>query len=207
MQIREIRKEYLTAQALSYVAAGLFLISYTNAVQQREFILTVGIGLCAISFIDVLVVTFFPKFIRSVEKLDSYSKILILPVTFLAMFLSIPNTIEMGLVELRITIFLSWSMLMVLSMGISGFKIMSKHIKGITDERGFFYKLSVYLGFLSLAMGWFLMLYEFYDPKSTELMMSFNRRLYDPIVWFAVAILCVFPILILTPNDANNKSE
>lgn len=208
MRIREIRKEYLTSQALSYIVAGLFLISYTNVVQAREFIFAVGITLCVISFIDVLVITFLTKFIRTIERIDSYAKILILPITFLAMFLSIPNTRDMGFVELRLVIFVSWSLLIVLSMGVSGFKVMSKYIKGITDTKGFLYKLFVYLGGLSLAMGWFLMLYGFFDPKSTELMISFNKLLYDPMLWFAIATLCVFPILILTPNDdEDNESE
>ncbi len=204
MRIRELRKEYLTAQALSYVTAGLFLISYTNAVQAREFILGVGITLCAISFIDMFVVTFFHKCIRIIERIDSHAKILILPITFVAIFISIPNTREMGFVELRLVIFVFWSILAVVSMGVSGFEVMNKYIKGNTDTRGFFYKLFIYLAVLSLAMGWFLMVYQIVEP---EIMIGSNKWLNNPMVWFAVSLVCVFPILILTPNGSNDKSD
>ena len=209
MRIREIRKEYLTAQALSYITSGLFLISYVNTVSAKELILAVGITLCAFSFLDVVIVTLFPKCIRTMELIDSYAKVFLLPTTMVAIFINITVTKEMGFFELRFFIFFFWSLVAMLSMSVSGFKVASIYIQRVTSVRGFWYKLFFYLAFISFSMGWLLIINGIYDPESAELLTSFNKWLYDPMVWGAIALLCVFPILILTPNDDDeeNKSE
>lgn len=207
MRLQELRKEYLSAQALSYVSAGLFLISYANAVQLKWFIFGVGMTLSCISLLDIIILTFLPKCVHTAEGIDSYVNILILPITFMAIFLSIPNTRDMGFVELRLLIFIPWSILSVFSMGVRGFKIVSKYIKGNTDTKGYFYKLFVYLSGLTLAMGWFLMLYGFYEPGSIETLINFNRWLYNPMVWFGFTLLQIFPILMLAPKDDNEDES
>jgi hypothetical protein len=207
MRFREFRKQYLIGQALSYVAAGLFLIRYASAVQAREFIFAVGMTLCAISVIDLFVVIFLSKYIRIIERIDSYAKIPIVPITFVSILLSILNTRDMESLEISLLIFILLSLLLVLWIGVSGFRVMSKYIRGSTDTRGSFYKLFVYLSGLSLATGLFLMVYGAYDPESTRLMISFNKWLYDPMVWFAVPVVCVFPILALTPNSGDEDDE
>ena len=205
MRLRELRKEYLTGQALSYITTGLFLISYTNTVQLRTFIFAVGIGLCIISFIDLVIMTFLPNHIRVIEIIDSQAKIIVFPITFLAIFFSIASTNDMGFVDLRLIIFLLWSLLALLSMGVGSFKTLTKHIKASNDTKGIFYKLFVFLSILSLAMGLWLMVYAKYDPKSAALMIRFNKRLYDPWTWFGAATLFVIPILILLPEEQDNN--
>jgi hypothetical protein len=113
----------------------------------------------------------------------------------------------MGFVELRLYIFIFWSLLAVFSIGVSSFKVVSKIIKADNDKKGFFYRLFVFLSVVSMAMGWFLMIYGIYDPKATALLLSFNKQLYAPMTWFGIATLYVIPVLILLPddNDENNK--
>jgi len=59
----------------------------------------------------------------------------------------------------------------------------------------------VFLGILSVCIGWFLFIFGYYDLGRLRLLENQNKLISNPIIWFFIALICVFPILILSSDQ------
>jgi len=206
MRSSELRKEYLIEQAITYVTVGLFLIAYANDAQAKGFILAVGIALCVFSLANIVVATFVPQFIHKMVLFSRRTSAILLPLASMALFVGVAETRDKGFLELRFWISFVFICVATLSMAVGVFKgkgIFARISLG-KDKKGTAYKTFYFIGVVTALLGVLLVFIGVYDPNTGRALANLNKWLYDPILWFAIAILCVFPILILTPDDRDD---
>jgi hypothetical protein len=202
MRISQLRREYLVEQSITYVSIGLFLITYADDTKSQEFVLGVGVVFSAFSLINILAAIIFSKFIRNWLSISSIAQIATLPFSILALFLGIAETSNKGYLDLRLTIFVAWIAIIVTSMLVIYYRLVSNHIKVNDGLKGFFYKLSISIGLMSSFIGIFLVFSQAFS-LNTNPQEGWGKWANDPILFFAIATICVIPIVILSPDNQN----
>ncbi|MFC1928382.1 hypothetical protein ACFLXK_02105 [Chloroflexota bacterium] len=208
MRNRDLRNEYLFAQALSYISVGIFLLSYVPAAQAKSLILITGTLACGFALIIgiILIINMVRKCVQMIKvtlSIDSYLKPMIISLSFLTLPMSVITTLDKGYIELRLIFVFGWISLALLYMFVDLFRIIGNRFKIANDLEGHIYKLFTSLGFISSFLGVILVIIGIYDPDSAQSMLNLNKWSYDPMIWFAVALLCVFPILIFNQDEGD----
>lgn len=206
MRIRDSSNDYYFAQALSYISVGIFLLSYAPDVEAKYLILTTGILSSSFSLVIVfsLILNVFHRFplvINFIRTIDGYFKPLIISLSFLMLPLTVIATHEEGYFVLRLMFVIGWMFVAIVYMYLDYFRNIGTLFNIGSDTRGKIYKLFASISFMSSLLGLILVVIRVIDPDSAQFMLSLNKWLYYPMVWFAVAAICLIPIVIIIIID------
>jgi hypothetical protein len=211
MTDRERRRIYLFAQSLTYLIAGLFLLSYAYIVEATNLFLALGALLCAFSFLCVIVSVLIHKFLPKMEYLDSIFQILLLVITFFAFIFSLFQTTDKPLFEFRLMIAFAWMLLVIGSIFISGLIKMVKGLLGVRlgNTKRHTYLILRNICIATLIMGFALIIQGISGSDINIKPTTANDWALYPFVYSMIAILCVLPMLILDTDqdDEDDKSE
>ncbi|MBN1366569.1 MAG: hypothetical protein JW967_01405 [Dehalococcoidales bacterium] len=196
LRVSYLRREYLSGQSLTYLTAGIFLLSYVDKVKQVSFIFIIGITLCLWSFILILVAQLSHKISKKMSQLNFDA--FLTPITFAALFLGIATTTNQPYVALRLLLVLFWVILWILLGGINIYKNVriASNIRG--TNRVNIFRVCLTIEYFSVGMGYLFILNKIVDPKMADAFIALNRWLYDPMFYFGIGIIFLIPILAIT---------
>ncbi len=200
----ELKKEYLVEQAITFVSVGVFILTYTSDVGQTIFFIVVGISMCIFSILNVIIAKCFKRCVNKWFSISNGLKYFLLIFSSIALFMGVFETHSKGFFELRLIISFIWLCLVVFSMTLKIFQIISFLTRKALREdskRILAYKTFVYIGILTVLTGLFLVINGIINPETVNVLETMNKWLYHPLTHFGIAIVCVFPILLLRPKD------
>jgi hypothetical protein len=197
-RISHLRREILVDKSLTYLTVGIFLLAYVNDVKDVYLVFSVAIALCLWSFIVLFVANLFPKLSRKIFSfnIDAF----LVPITFASLFIGVATTADKSYLFLRFVLPFGWIIFRYFFDIIEIFKMFRAkiNIRNITKNRS--YRLLVILEYLSIGMGFCLLLNQVMNPETALALLEINKWIYNSLLWFAISIILVIPVICLTPQ-------
>ena len=199
-RISHLRKRVLLGQSLTYLSVGIFLLAYVKDVRDTYLISTVAILLCLWSFTVLVIVNLSLKFAKKIFSFN-FDEVLI-PIVFASLIIGVATTVDKQFLFLRFVLPLGWVILKYFFDIVDLVNALRSkvNIRNLTRSR--IYRISVVLEYMSTGMGFFLLINKMLNPDTALSLIALDEYLYNPIVWFGIGLLFLFPIIALTPSDS-----
>ncbi len=190
----------MIVNVVSFLGTGISLIFYSRETSNPNFLFIVGIILCLYAIINPILLTIIPRYREKLDPFDLNLKRVLLPTLIITLFMSVLNWHENPHFELVFILLFGFSIVAVIKMFFDFHKSKKSKTKTDQSKRVLLYKIFVRLGLLFVSIGLFFVFYGVYEPEITKKLIEMNEWVYNPLISFAAAIVCVFPILILNPK-------
>jgi hypothetical protein len=183
---------------VSFLGMGISLILASGKTQNENFVLSIGWIFCVYAVISPLLTYVCKKHSNAIQIFHIGLEIGLAPLDLLTFLISIFDLINQQYFVLSIilTMFSAVTLIYVLFQLI---KVKWLPTRTNIDKKRFFYRLFSGIGIISVLLGLILVFYRIINPEMIKKLTEWNTWAYDPLIYLAIAILCVFPILVLDP--------